>query len=92
MNLIPTVIEKTQYGERAYDIYSRLRKRALTIDNEADVVAKLKQFVGWETLVEILLSDRYFRRNALADIMGYETEMMKKLMNEYMKICMIISL
>jgi len=24
MNLIPTVIEKTQYGERAYDIYSRL--------------------------------------------------------------------
>ena len=26
MNLIPTVIEKTQYGERAYDIYSRLLK------------------------------------------------------------------
>jgi ATP-dependent Clp protease protease subunit len=24
MNLIPTVIEKTHYGERAYDIYSRL--------------------------------------------------------------------
>ncbi|BFT95259.1 MAG: ATP-dependent Clp endopeptidase proteolytic subunit ClpP [Minisyncoccus archaeiphilus] len=24
MNLIPTVIEKTQHGERAYDIYSRL--------------------------------------------------------------------
>lgn len=24
MNLIPMVIEKTQYGERAYDIYSRL--------------------------------------------------------------------
>lgn len=24
MNLIPTVIEKTQFGERAYDIYSRL--------------------------------------------------------------------
>jgi len=24
VNLIPTVIEKTQYGERAYDIYSRL--------------------------------------------------------------------
>lgn len=24
MNLIPTVIEKSQYGERAYDIYSRL--------------------------------------------------------------------
>ncbi len=26
MDLIPTVIEKTHYGERAYDIYSRLLK------------------------------------------------------------------
>jgi len=26
MNLIPTVIEKSQYGERAYDIYSSLLK------------------------------------------------------------------
>lgn len=26
MNLIPTVIEKSHYGERAYDIYSRLLK------------------------------------------------------------------
>jgi ATP-dependent Clp protease, protease subunit len=26
MNLIPTVIEKSKYGERAYDIYSRLLK------------------------------------------------------------------
>lgn len=26
MNLIPTVIEKNQFGERAYDIYSRLLK------------------------------------------------------------------
>ena len=26
MHLIPTVIEKSQYGERAYDIYSRLLK------------------------------------------------------------------
>jgi ATP-dependent Clp protease protease subunit len=29
MNLIPTVIEKTQYGERAYDIYSRLLKNRI---------------------------------------------------------------
>ena len=29
MNLIPTVIEKTQYGERAYDIYSRLLKERI---------------------------------------------------------------
>jgi len=29
MNLIPTVIEKTRYGERAYDIYSRLLKERI---------------------------------------------------------------
>ena len=29
MNLIPTVIEKGQYGERAYDIYSRLLKERI---------------------------------------------------------------
>ena len=29
MTLIPTVIEKNQYGERAYDIYSRLLKERI---------------------------------------------------------------
>ncbi len=29
MNLIPTIIEKTKYGERAYDIYSRLLKERI---------------------------------------------------------------
>lgn len=29
MNLIPTVIEKSQYGERSYDIYSRLLKERI---------------------------------------------------------------
>lgn len=29
MNLIPTVIEKTSFGERAYDIYSRLLKERI---------------------------------------------------------------
>jgi ATP-dependent Clp protease protease subunit len=29
MNLIPMVVEKTQYGERAYDIYSRLLKERI---------------------------------------------------------------
>ena len=29
MNLVPTVVEKTQYGERAYDIYSRLLKERI---------------------------------------------------------------
>jgi len=37
MNLIPTVIEKTNYGERAYDIYSRLLKdRIIFLGTEID--------------------------------------------------------
>ena len=31
MNLIPTIIEKSSYGERAYDIYSRLLKDRIII-------------------------------------------------------------
>ena len=48
MNLIPTVIEKNEMGERAYDIYSRLLKDRIVIlngeitDNTANtVVAEL---------------------------------------------------
>lgn len=48
MNLIPTVIEKSQYGERAYDIYSRLLKERIiflggVIDDDAanSIVAQL---------------------------------------------------
>ena len=34
-NLVPTVIEKTHNGERAYDIYSRLLKdRIIMLDTE----------------------------------------------------------
>lgn len=37
MNLIPTVIEKTNIGERAYDIYSRLLKdRIIILNGEID--------------------------------------------------------
>jgi ATP-dependent Clp protease protease subunit len=37
MNFIPTVIEKSTYGERAYDIYSRLLKdRIIFIGSEID--------------------------------------------------------
>ncbi len=37
MNLIPTVIEKSAFGERAYDIYSRLLKdRIIFIGSEID--------------------------------------------------------
>lgn len=44
MNLIPTVIEKSVQGERAYDIYSRLLKDRIIIlngeinDNSANVI------------------------------------------------------
>lgn len=44
MNLIPTVIEKNDMGERAYDIYSRLLKDRIIIlngeidDNNANIV------------------------------------------------------
>lgn len=39
MNLIPTVIEKSSYGERAYDIYSRLLKdRIIILSGEIDDV------------------------------------------------------
>ena len=44
MNLIPTVIEKEIYGERSYDIYSRLLKDRIIIlngeinDNTANII------------------------------------------------------
>ncbi len=37
--LIPTVIEKTHYGERAYDIYSRLLKENIIFVGEIDSVS-----------------------------------------------------
>ena len=37
MNLVPTIIEKSSYGERAYDIYSRLLKdRIIILNGEID--------------------------------------------------------
>ncbi len=41
MNLIPTVIEKSQFGERAYDIYSRLLKERIIflVGPISDIVA-----------------------------------------------------
>lgn len=48
MNLVPTVIEKTQSGERAYDIYSRLLKDRIillagpvTDDSSNSIIAQL---------------------------------------------------
>ncbi|MFA6430730.1 MAG: ATP-dependent Clp endopeptidase proteolytic subunit ClpP [Candidatus Paceibacterota bacterium] len=54
MNLIPTVIEKSQYGERAFDIYSRLLKENIiflggVIDDEtANIVIAQLLFLQFE--------------------------------------------
>lgn len=52
MNLIPTVIEKSQYGERAYDIYSRLLKERIIflggpiVDNVANSIIAQMLFLA----------------------------------------------
>lgn len=41
MNLIPTVIEQTNRGERAYDIYSRLLKdRIIMLGSAIDEIGR----------------------------------------------------
>ena len=51
--LIPTVIEKSQFGERAYDIYSRLLKERIVFLGGpiTDAVANtvIAQFLFWST-------------------------------------------
>ncbi len=53
MNLIPTVIEKSQFGERAYDIYSRLLKERIiflgTQINDAVANAVIAQLLFLES-------------------------------------------
>lgn len=54
MNLIPTVIEKSSYGERAYDIYSRLLKERIVflggpiIDQVANSIIAQLLFLDYE--------------------------------------------
>ena len=54
MNLIPTVIEKSQYGERSYDIYSRLLKDRIVFlggpitDSVANSVIAQLLFLNYE--------------------------------------------
>ena len=49
MNLIPTVIEKSQYGERAYDIYSRLLKERIIF-----LGAPINDFVANSVIAQLL--------------------------------------
>ena len=52
MNLVPTVLEKTKYGEKAYDIYSRLLKDRIIFltgvinDNVANLVIAQMLFLA----------------------------------------------
>lgn len=54
MNLVPTVIEKSAYGERAYDIYSRLLKERIVflggpiIDQVANSIIAQLLFLDYE--------------------------------------------
>ena len=54
MNLIPTVIEKSQFGERAFDIYSRLLKENIIFlggpidDDTANIVIAQLLFLQFE--------------------------------------------
>ncbi|MDP2864340.1 MAG: ATP-dependent Clp protease proteolytic subunit [bacterium] len=49
MVLIPTVIEKSQYGERAYDIYSRLLKERIIF-----LVGPINDVVANSTIAQML--------------------------------------
>ena len=61
MHLIPTVIEKSQFGERAYDIYSRLLKDRIIFlggpvnDDAANIVIAQLLFLESQTQKEIKL-------------------------------------
>ena len=54
MNLIPTVIEKSQFGERAFDIYSRLLKENIVFlggvidDDTANIIIAQLLFLQFE--------------------------------------------
>ncbi len=62
MNLIPTVIEKSSYGERAYDIYSRLLKERIIFlggaidDNVANtIIAQLLFLEKQDSKADVML-------------------------------------
>ena len=62
MPIIPTIVEKSQFGERAYDIYSRLLKERIVLltglieDNSANlVIAQLLFLAGQDSKKDISL-------------------------------------
>ena len=60
MNLIPTIIEKTKYGERAYDIYSRLLKERIIFLGGPIVDATALYAIITPSNSDFLASDEFF--------------------------------
>ena len=60
-NLIPMVVESTNRGERAYDIYSRLLKDRIVMlngpvdDNSANIVVAQMLFLESEHQIKLLI-------------------------------------
>ncbi len=63
MNLVPTVIEKTQYGERAFDIYSRLLKERIIF-----LAGPIDDMVANSVIAQLLLLDH---EDSKKDILMY---------------------
>ncbi len=63
MNLVPTVIEKSAYGERAYDIYSRLLKERIIF-----IGGPINDAVANSVIAQLLFLEKQDKK---ADVMLY---------------------
>ena len=69
--LIPTVIEKSQFGERAYDIYSRLLRERIVFlagpidDNTANIVIAQLLFLESEDAKKDIFLYTKFQNNKI---------------------------
>ena len=79
MNLIPTVIEQTNRGERAYDIYSRLLKDRIIMlgsaidDNVANSIVSQLLFLESQDPEKIFISTSTARGSITAGMAIYDT-------------------
>lgn len=92
MNLIPTVIEKSQYGERAYDIYSRLLKDhivflggPITDDTANTIIAQLLFLESIDSKKDIQLYINSPGGSVSATLAVYDT--MQHIKNDVATIC-----
>ena len=79
--LIPTVIEKSNNGERAYDIYSRLLKNRIILlsgeinDDISNVEHFLSENYGWDFSCANKTKELNLTHNLIADKAGFRTLM-----------------